>query len=162
MWARGSRFTAARATSPSARGKRYGRTPSVWMMPLLPKLVSPAASGRRSTSATVRPRAWSASAAETPTIPAPSTITSTVSEGIRRPFSSFGRLILQRPRPARFSPSVPIDPAPKEQTERGIADDPALFPHRADRRLVAGAALPHLVRDRSLCVGGDGRDRRHP
>src|SRR5580693_5248595 len=132
------------------------------MMPLLPKLVSPAASGRRSTSATVRPRAWSASAAETPTIPAPSTITSTVSEGIRRPFSSFGRLTLQRPRPARFSPSVPIDPAPKEQTERGIADDPALFPPRDDRRLVVQDTLPHLVRDRSLCVGGDGRDRRHP
>src|SRR6202789_1252996 len=132
------------------------------MMPLLPKLVSPAASGRRSTSATVRPRAWSASAAETPTIPAPSTMTSTVSEGIRRPFSSFGRLTLQRPRPARFSPSVPIDPAPKEQTESVVANDPALFPPRDDRRMVARDALPNLVRDRSLRVRSDGRDRRNP
>src|SRR5579863_8435996 len=53
-------------------------------MPLFPKLVSPAAWGRRSISATARPRAESASAPDTPTIPAPSTMASTWCEGMKK------------------------------------------------------------------------------
>src|ERR1700735_1317122 len=115
------------------------------MMPLLPKLVSPAGSGSRSTSGTVRPRDWSASAAETPTIPAPSTMTSTECEGMGLVFSFTDARRVAMARPARFSTAVPIDPAPKEQTESFVANDPALFPPRDDRSLVARDALPHLV-----------------
>ena len=41
-------------------------------------------------------------------------------------------------------------------------DDPALFPPRDGRDLVAGDALPHLVRDRGACRRRHGRARHHP
>ena len=49
---------------------------SLWTMPALPRLVSVAAAPARSTSVTARPLACRCNAAETPTIPAPSTTTS--------------------------------------------------------------------------------------
>ena len=41
-------------------------------------------------------------------------------------------------------------------------DDPALFPPRDGRDLVAGDAVPHLVRDRGACGGRAGRARGDP
>jgi hypothetical protein len=40
--------------------------------------------------------------------------------------------------------------------------DPALFPPRNGRHLVAGDEVPHLVRDRGACLRRAGRARRDP
>src|SRR5271157_3028707 len=130
-------------------------TASLWTIPLLPKLVSLAASLMRSTIATARPRAWSASAAETPTNPEPSTITSIVCDGTWKasPSAAPGASILDarsyRPRGEWFP-------------TRAHSHDPALFPPRDDRGLVARDALSHLVRDRGSRLRRAGRDRRDP
>ncbi|SOT44452.1 hypothetical protein F01_480161 [Burkholderia cenocepacia] len=57
------------------RGNGYGSTDERSISPALPKLV-PSPGAPRSTRATLRPRSCRCSAAETPTMPAPRTMTS--------------------------------------------------------------------------------------
>src|SRR5581483_9413124 len=117
------------------------------------------------TIATERPRACRCRAAETPTIPAPRTTTSTLASGMK--------ILLARPlrmaRRARATSLLPVlRPSCGEKgtlrfarhdgvrggrtLHNGRPDDPSLFPPGYGRGLGAADAVQNLVRDRSACL----------